>query len=297
MATDRERADVHNERGRELSAAGRDEEAIREYLRACEADPAWAVPHYNLGLIHKYASEWQRSLQCNQRAVELDPEDQGAWWNLGIAATALGNWPEARRAWRGYRIDIGAGDGPVDYPCGRNPIRLDPKGSPEVVWSDRLDPARATLRNVPFPESGFRWGDVVLNDGAPNGYRMLDEKEVPVFDCLALLQASPYSTFIAKADAPGEAADALAGLAAERDLAAEDWNTSIQVLCRACSEGRPHGAHDHAPAPMKGARKIAIAARSIKDAEQLLADWRQQWPAARVLSLELALDANSGTEH
>jgi hypothetical protein len=291
MATAREQADQHNERGNELKDAGRTEEAIREYERAIEADPRWGSPHFNLGLIYKYRSDWQRSLECNRRAVELDPSMEGAWWNLGIAATALGDWPEARRAWKGYGIDLPPGEGPIDYRCGRNPIRLYPDGSPEVVWSQRLDPARARLHNIPFAESGFRWGDVVLNDGAPNGYRMLEQKEVPVFDCLALLQPSPYSTFIAKADVAQEAAEALADLAAERDLAAEDWSTSTQILCRACSEGRPHGKHDHAPALVQGAHKIAIAARSREEAERLLADWQRQWPAARVLSLELALAA------
>jgi tetratricopeptide (TPR) repeat protein len=291
MARARERAEAHNERGNDLEEAGRTEEAAREYQRASEIDPQWAAPHYNLGLIYKYAGDWQRSLECNRRAAELAPSDEASLWNLGIAATALADWAEARRAWRACGIAIPPGDGPIDFPCGSNPIRLHPDGSPEVVWSRRLDPARARLQNIPFAESGFRWGDVVLNDGAPNGYRMLRDKEVPVFDCLALLRPSPYSTFIAKADAPSEAADALAEIAAARELAAEDWNTSIEILCKACSEGRPHGRHDHTPAPIKGPRKLAIAARNREDAERLLADWRSQWHAARVLSLELVLAA------
>lgn len=91
--SDRDLASRHNERGRELDRQGRTAEAVREYERACELDPAWSVPHYNLGLIH----------------------------------------------------------------------------------------------------------------------------------------------------GQGQAADALAELAAARGIAAEDWTTSIEVLCKACSEGRPHG--------------------------------------------------------
>jgi hypothetical protein len=292
MATNRDRASEHNERGRELDRQGRKDEAIREYLRAREIDPQWSVPHYNLGLLYKYAGDWERSLQCNQRAAALDPADQAGWWNLGIAATALGRWDEARRAWRGCGIAIPDGDGPVDYPCGRTPVRLDPKNNAEVVWSDRLDPARATLQNVPLPESGFRWRDVVLNDGAANGYRMLGDKEVPVFDCLGLLEASAYSTFLAVIEAPPGSADALADLAAARALAAEDWSTSIEVLCKACSEGRPHGRHDHAPSEHVGPRRIGLAAHRLEDAQRLLEQWRRQQPGIRVLSLDLVLEAS-----
>jgi tetratricopeptide (TPR) repeat protein len=95
MATKRDWASEHNERARELDDKGRTEDAIREYLRACEIDPQWSVPHYNLGLVYKYAGDWEKSLHWNRRATELDPSHQASWWNLGIAATALGRWDEA----------------------------------------------------------------------------------------------------------------------------------------------------------------------------------------------------------
>ena len=290
--TKRGRADAHNERGRNLDQDGRTDEAIREYLSACEIDPQWSVPHYNLGLVYKYAGDWERSLHWNQRAAALNPADPAGWWNLGIAATALGHWDEARRAWRGCGISVPDGEGPLDYPSGIAPIRLHPAGSPEVVWSERIDPARALLQSIPLAESGFRWRDMVLNDGAPTGYRTLGEKEVPVFDCLALLRASPHSTFVAMVEGPAEDADALAELAAARGLAAEDWTTSIHMLCKACSEGRPHGRHDHAPAPQPGPRQVAVAAPRIDEAERLLADWQAGAPSNRVLSLTLALQAS-----
>ena len=289
--TKRGRADAHNERGRNLDQEGRTDEAIREYLRACEIDPQWSVPHYNLGLVYKYAGDWERSLHWNQRAAALNPADPASWWNLGIAATALGRWDEARRAWRGCGISVADGKGPLDYPSGIAPIRLHPAGSPEVVWSERIDPARALLQSIPLPESGFRWRDLVLNDGAPAGYRMLGEKEVPVFDCLALLQPSPHSTFVATVEGPAEDADALAELAAARGLAAEDWTTSIHMLCKACSEGRPHGRHDHAPPLQPGSRQVAVAAPCIGEAERLLADWQAGAQSNRVLSLTVALQA------
>ena len=59
---------------------------------------------------------------------------------------------------------------------------------------------RAGGESVPLSDSGFRWGDIILNDGAPAGYRKLGEIEVAVFNCLALLQSSLYSTYIAMVD-------------------------------------------------------------------------------------------------
>src|SRR5262249_33848927 len=129
---------------------------------------------------------------------------------------------------------------------------------------------------------GFRFGDVVLNDGAATGRRKLNEQEVPVFNCLALLRASTLSTWVAEVDlssatSPGESAVALLEeLAQQRALAAEDWSTSIRILCKACSGGGPYSDHDH-PVPEVGPRRrLAIAAPDASHAEGLLEDWRSR---------------------
>ncbi len=147
----RARASRANERGRQLADQGRGDDAILEYDRACRLDPTWSVPLYNLGLVHKYSGDWERSLRYNKQATERDPDGQDAWWNLGIAATALGRWEIARTAWRGAGVAVPDGDGPIDFPCGWTPIRLNPEADAEVVWSERLDPARALIRSIPLP--------------------------------------------------------------------------------------------------------------------------------------------------
>lgn len=293
----RARASRANQRARELAREGRTPEAIEAYLRACGIDPTWSVPFYNLGLIHKYAGDWEPSLECNLRATELDPEDHDAWWNLGIAATALSRWDVARSAWRGAGIDIPDGEGPIDFPCGRTPIRLNPETEAEVVWADRLDPARASICNIPLPESGFRFGDVVLHDGAPNGYRERAGREVPVFDCLELLEESGHSTWLAEieGDAPRSAIALLIDLADERGLVAEDWGESLRVLCKACSEGRVHSGHPEA-APrgraISGPHQVAIAARSGDPVRRLIQEWEPRSEGARVQKLEVVLAPN-----
>jgi hypothetical protein len=190
------------------------------------------------------------------------------------------------------------GEGAVDYPCGRAPIRLNPEAEGEVVWSERLDPARSILRSIPLPESGFRFADVVLNDGAATGYRKLDDDEVPVFNCLGLLQASRFSIWVADVQTD-EAETVAAGafellhdLANERALAAEDWSTTIRLLCNACSEGRPHSGHDHFSTGVGPRRRVAVAAPEPEQARRLLDDWEARVEPVTVLALDLALDAS-----
>jgi tetratricopeptide (TPR) repeat protein len=292
----RARASQANERARELERLGQSA-AVDEYLRACRLDPGWSVPEYNLGLVYKYKGEWERSLVHNLRATELAPEDQAGWWNLGIAATALGRWDVARAAWRGAGIELPAGDGPIDYPCGPAPIRLDPEGHAEVVWAERLDPARAKIRSIPTPESGFRFDDLVLNDGAATGFRKLNDQEVPVFNCLALLFPSKFSTWVVEVDlsrAGSSEANAVARLeelAQLSSLAAEDWSVSLHLLCKACSEGRPYSDHEHPPTDAGPNRRLAIAAPNAEKARHLLDDWSSQVGAVAVLRFELGLNA------
>lgn len=280
----RSRASRVNGRAGKLRDAGKKAEAIAAYQSAMAIDPTWSVPFYNLGLLHKYAAEWQASLDATLRATELDPKDKAGWWNLGIAATALGQWDIARDAWQHVGLKLPSGSGPVDLPSGLTPIRLDPGGDGETVWAERLDPARARVASIPL--GSFCYGDVVLNDGAPKGYRLLRGKEVPVFDCLALLEPSLLSTWSVEIELNeaehhrAAAFESLSQLALARGQFAENWSDNVRALCSACSEGRPHELHDGGAAPKlsRGGEKpspqrMAIAARTKHEVHDLLMDW------------------------
>jgi tetratricopeptide (TPR) repeat protein len=273
------KANALNELGRRRDDDGDQDGALEAYAQASAIHPYWATPWYNAGLIHKYRGDWAASLQANARAVQCEPGNEGALWNLGIAATALGDWATARRAWRQYGIGIPDGEGPIDYFVGLTPIRVHGEAS-EVVWADRIDPARAILRNVPTPACGHRYGDLVLHDGAANGYRLRGEREVPVFDALELIAPSDYSTFEVTVENVGK--DDIAALVRRFEAAgaaAENWTDSMQMLCRACSEGRPYGEgqHNHgadeAPGTL-GPWRLGIAARNEAAARGVLDEWR-----------------------
>jgi tetratricopeptide (TPR) repeat protein len=291
----RQKSAEANEKATRLREQGQLDEAIELFTTAAAIDPCWGTPRYNLGLVFKHQKNWERSLEYNRQATNLDATNEAAWWNMGIAATALGQWSMARTAWRGFGIPVPDGDGPVDFPCGYGPVRLNPDSEGEVVWAHRLDPARAEIANIPFPESGFRWHDIVLTDGQPIGYRKVNGKDVPVFNALQLLQASAFGTFVAKVRMPDrpDLIKQLADQAAEVEGSAEDWSTSVRIICKACSEGRPHEVHDDHAAPKDGVHLIAIAARDHDHATEILHGWESSLDDVEVDYLDEALGPGS----
>jgi hypothetical protein len=221
---------------------GRYEDAGALLVRADDLEPWLSDSWYNLALLHKFRHDWEQARIAGLRAVALLDRDQDApdWWNLGIAATALHDWPLARRAWQEYGLPVPQGDGTIEADYGSAPVRLSPQGESEVVWGRRLDPCRVEVLSIPLPSSGRRWGEVVLHDGVPNGERVTAEGDVyPVFDEIELWAPSPVPTFVVVLQAATEKdRDALERTVAAAGYAAEDWSSSVRLLCRACSEGR-----------------------------------------------------------
>jgi hypothetical protein len=264
----------------------------RLYKWAAVADSRWSVPWYNLGLQAKNVGRWQESFEFNQRALRLDPSDEAARWNLGIASTALRNWTEARKAWTDNGIELSKLDGEVLMPPVRACVRLNPQSDGEVVWGERLDPARMAILSVPLPESGHRFHDIVLNDGASDGTRV-DENgnEVPVFNELSIWEVSDYSTYRVRLHVPDEPAEKhVVDLCLEQKLGIEDW-TTIRFICAVCSRGNP-GAHECGAKPRDdGSRAFGFAAKNQEDLESVLGQWASAFPTADYGELELMLPA------
>ncbi len=257
---------------------------------------AWALPDwpgswYHLGLVYKRQARWHASQRANAAAGKLHPEYEPAWWNMGIAATARGDWGEARRAWTAYGIDLPEGSGAPDMNIGLTPIRLDPEGRAEVVWTMRLDPARARIVSVPLPPSNRRYGDVVLHDGVPTGERVLDGEAVPVFDELELLVQSPYGTFHADVRVEeGEDFADLVELSETHGVRAQNWTATIRHLPREVSEGSAPAFED---LPIEETAQLGIAARTQEDARAFLTAWTRARAGRELLDLHLGL---RGTE-
>ena len=216
------------------------EQAEMCYRQALAMEPSLREAWFDLGLVHKWRREWAACLSCNRRAAELGsgaarPDGEPAYWNAGIAATALEDWPAARWAWTGYGITLTDGNGPVEEDFGQGVVRL-PVG--ETVWGRRIDPARMVLTSVPLPDSGFRYGDIVLHDGEPQGSRVAGGREYPVFDTILRWRASPVSTVEVVVEAAGDVVEALIDRLGSSGVHAENWTESVTFSCKACSLGR-----------------------------------------------------------
>lgn len=283
-----ERADHLHDEGQELSSSGNDDEALHRYHQALALESDRPNTLYNVGLIHKYRHEWSKSFEYNLRAYRLRPDDEATRWNLAIAATALRDWDTARTIWKECGIALDEASGPITANFGWTPVRLNPDANGEVVWGTRIDPARTILKSVPFPDSGFRYQDIVLNDGAPVGTRISQGREYDVFNVLELFEPSRWSTYRAIIDASTpEALMALDTLADSLGLGFEDWTSSVRTLCRACSEGTPHE-HTDSTSDWIPRRSIGLSATERHRIDELLRAWtNQQSGHVEEITLEL----------
>jgi hypothetical protein len=293
------RAQALHVAGVECSETGNEDGAIENYTKALVLDPERGDTVYNLGLIYKYRGAWAESFDFNRRARALQPDDEATLWNLAIAATALRDWSTAREVWRHLGVLSEPGEGPIVGDFGSTPVRLNADGngggSTEVVWSDRLCPVRSRIVNIPTGETRFRYGGVVLHDGAPVGYR-LDSAghERAVFNVLELFEASRLSTYEAKVEVPSSAdVESLISLCEAAQVRCEDWTASLRNLCKACSEGRPHEGHDHAlqkSTAWESSRRVGFAAEGLGILNVVLAGWATG-SLGRVSDLRCTLEA------
>jgi hypothetical protein len=227
------------------------------------------------------------SLRFNDRAVELDPSDEAANWNLAIAATALRDWKSARRAWHRLGINIEEGDGPIVDNFGMTPVRLNPDGDAEIVWGRRIDPVRVRILSIPFTDSGFRYGDIILHDGAPVGSRESGGRKYSVFNVLELFEESTDVTLEAEFETTSQHdMDALQEICGKLEVACEDWTTSVRMICRQCSEGEPHEHHDHENADeWKTRHFVGFAAAKQSMVEEALQQWESEGRVVKSLEL------------
>lgn len=262
---------------------------------------------FQAGLLSKALGNWQESLERNAQALRLftskDAEEfngaNPAAWNMGIASTALLDWPKARDAWAAYGLHrFQTESGPIDVDCGMAPIRLNPNqaslphqvlfsvGETEVVWCWRRSPAHAIIASVPLPESGHRFRDTVLHDGEPKGTRRLDGQEVSVFDELECLEDSGLPTWQAQiVGAIDEDIQALSELLGQRGLGLDDWS-GIRLMCSKCSHGAPDDGHEHIPSSSEDVIRLGLAGHEA-DLGGAVDGWLAGRHGIEVLALDL----------
>ncbi|HEY2583830.1 MAG TPA: hypothetical protein VGI43_18620 [Mucilaginibacter sp.] len=182
------------EQATELYQNGEIHKSMELLQKGTEIFPDWPAPYYNLGIVYKGQRNWEQSYMAFEQVLKLDNKDIYSWWHFGIASTALKNWKSARRAWVAIGFEIEINDEELILNLDSSPIRINPDSNPEVVWCDRIDPARAVICNIPFPGSGHRFGDIILNDNVHEGLKESDGIEYPILNEIQLLVKSKYST-------------------------------------------------------------------------------------------------------
>lgn len=289
MAQHQEAPDNLREQAYEAMDRGALAEASRLFEALLAREPDDRYYHYMRGLAHKYQMDWPTSLRHNLRAIELMEEVGNAeHWNAAIAATALGDWNRVRALWNACGVRVPEGQGAIVDDYGIAVVRLNPWDGGETVWMRRIDPVRARLLNVPLPESGHRFGDIVLHDGASTGSRWDGERQVPVFNELQRLEPSEFATHVAFVHCDDtDDVQALCDATAPGIGYVEDWTDSVRYYCMRCSYGAPHS-HDDTGTEDDWTpdRNIGIAAQSRKSVEKLLKDWEAGGRGRRVEAIE-----------
>jgi hypothetical protein len=259
-------------------------------MQSIETLPLIQMPWFNLGLVYKQQRRWREAAACNQRSLDLGTDEHDpAFWNLGIAATALRDWETARRGWLGYGIEIEPGSGPIEMDWGPSPVRINRAGKAEVLWGRRLDPARILIENIPLPASGHRWHDIVLHDGEPRGQRSMGERTFPVFDELERWQPSATPTAECMVNGSTDAVQELSDRFQAEGWALEDWTANMRALCQTCDQGSP-GPHNHGAFPSNADGHHVGVAAPEDVAIRLLDGWLGEEPGRTRTDLVPARD-------
>ena len=247
----------------DLAAAARGFDALAA-LAPSDADCARMQ-----GEVRKYLRDWPESLERSLHALSLDATATSddavthpdAHWNAGIAATAVGDWAEARRQWTACGIALPPGDGPIADRFGVAALRLEPWGRAATVFARRIDPVRAQLIGVPPPECGYRYGDILLHDCVPLGERRFLQSRVPIYAALQRLIVSEYPGFAATVVCRTQSdLDALLAMRVPGIAYAEDW---------AAADARDDAAQQ------RMRHRIGIAAQSRRSVLRLIERWRE----------------------
>ena len=238
---------------------GRFGDAERQFRETLDGGFESSAVWFDLALAQKLQHHWADAEASNFRAIELDPKNKEAIWNLGVVATALRHWDQSRWCWRQLGFEPTNDSGPPTGDYGITPVRLNPDAEGEVVWGWRIDVCRIRLHSVPLPESGHRWDDVILHDVVPAGQRRFGGRTYSVFDELERMEPSAHQTHEVSVTCPTERdSEELAELCYESGLGAEDWSAKVQIICRTCSLGSPHS-HDGSDVVLSADRRFAIA--------------------------------------
>ena len=244
--------------------------AVKLYKKIIREAPDHVPPYRQLANLYKRRQEWKPCYYYAQCVLDRAPEDLEIWRTLGIVATARSDWMLARQAWNKFGYNFREINVELDLEMGGIAICLNPETKPEIVWAQRIDPARARIISVPQPSSGLRHKDIVLVDHEIGGHRIVGRKRVPIYPALGVWKKSTYTTYSILLEVDSlEQLDILSDLCRERGLGFDNWSlTTRERLSSAEAYGQSIHATDNNIylVALSGLRKVSV--------RRVLRDWQ-----------------------
>ncbi|GJM31087.1 MAG: hypothetical protein DHS20C18_00880 [Saprospiraceae bacterium] len=244
--------------------------AVKLFKNVIKKAPEWVQPYWQLSQIYKSRREWKPTLYYTKKALALDIGKPEGWWALGMAAMALKKWRIARNVWNKFGIDLKKHTPkPI---C----LRIQYNGQFEIIWARTQGPAQAEIRSIPHPGSGFAFRDIVLYDKEISGYNIVAKRRVPIYDEYGLFKKNyfhSYSCIISTADK--EDINLLEQLCQDAGLGFEVWSNASRIFNTQKAGDIPEY-YDPSilPSTETSSLHIAIAARNIYEAREVLTNWQ-----------------------
>ena len=240
--------------------------AIKLYKRIIKQATYWPEPYLRLGAIYRERKEWKPALYYNKKAIALAVDNKEAWWNVGIAATALNKTRLAKRVWQKFGLS-----NTTSHPIS---VKIAYQDKFEVLGAQRVDAARAIIQSIPHPKSGRKFHDLLLIDNAVKGYHISGYQKLPIYDELDLLKRSTYSTFSCLLDdiVPKDI-DVLQQLCINARLGFEVWGNASRSFSTSKHSGVLPEYYSSPIGPQKEIL-VAIAAKQKRQALEVLESWK-----------------------
>jgi len=238
--------------------------AVKLYKRVIRGNPEWIAPYLRLAKLYKDRLEWKATAHYNKKAVALDPSRQEQWWDLSIAATALGKRRLANRIWRKF-----------DFTTQQRQLvslQVQHSGLFELLWAEPISPVQAVVRSIPHPDSGVRFRDTVLYDQVTVGYQVVENRRIAVLPTLDVHKSQHYDTYSCYLyGVTSEDITTLEKLAVDARIGMEIWSNARQAISVGAKSEfyTPNGSVD-GEVPVQ----VGLAARRQKQVQELLNNWQ-----------------------
>jgi tetratricopeptide (TPR) repeat protein len=85
----------YTKRGTTYSKKGNYNEAIREYDKAIEVNPSYAIAYYNRSVAYTKTGQYDRAINDCDKVLQLDPKHANSYYNRGVSYWHLGSKSQA----------------------------------------------------------------------------------------------------------------------------------------------------------------------------------------------------------